>query len=171
MLDYERISDLPREKLLDLATDYAKGWLAMDGVWFQAVEKKRGMDEAVEMDEEAWRRFTVTEANRIKAFLELPDNSGLEGLKRALRFRLYSSLNKDEIEISGNTLTFRVVECRAQSARKRKGMEYHPCKSVGLIEYSGFAKTIDNRFETECVSCYPDITDESAACVWRFTLT
>ena len=169
-MDYENISDLPREKLLELAADYAKGWLAMDGVWFQAVEGKRGMDEAVEMDEEAWRRFTVMEANRIKAFLGLPDNSGIDGLRRALRFRLYSMLNKDEIEIDGDTLTFRVVDCRVQTARSRKGMEFHPCKSVGLIEYSGFAKTIDSRFETRCVSCYPDITDDTCACVWQFIL-
>jgi hypothetical protein len=169
-MDYEKITDLPREKLIELAADYAKGWLAMDGVWFQAVENKRGIDEAVELDIEIWKRFTVMEANRIKSFLGLPDNSGIDGLRRALRFRLYSSLNEDEIEVSGNVLTFRVVSCRVQAARERKGMEFHKCKPVGLGEYDGFAKTIDSRFSTECVSCYPDITEPSCACVWRFTL-
>ena len=169
-MEYEKIADLPREKLIELIGDYAKDWLAMDGVWFQAVESHRGMDEAVEMDVEAWRRFTIIEANRVKAFLGLPENSGLDGLRRALRFRLYAPLNKDEIEIDGNVLTYRVVNCRVQSARQRKNMEFHPCKSVGLVEYTGFAKTIDSRFKTECVSCYPDLTDSSCACIWKFTL-
>ena len=169
-MDYEKIADLPREKLLELVGDYAKNWLAMDGVWFQAVEGKRGMDEAVAMDEEAWRRFTVIEAERIKAFLGLPDNSGIDGLRRALRFRLYAPLNRDEIEIVGNTLTYKVTSCRVQSARKRKNMDFHPCKSVGIIEYAGFARTIDSRFSTECVSCYPDLTEPSCACIWKFTL-
>ena len=169
-MEYEKIADLPREKLIELIGDYAKDWLAMDGVWFQAVESRRGMDEAVEMDVEAWRRFTIIEANRVKAFLGLPENSGLDGLRRALRFRLYAPLNKDEIEIDGNVLTYRVLNCRVQSARQRKNMEFHPCKSVGLVEYTGFAKTIDSRFSTECVSCYPDLTDDSCACIWKFTL-
>ncbi|HNX60409.1 MAG TPA: DUF6125 family protein, partial [Spirochaetota bacterium] len=44
------------------------------------------------------------------------------------------------------------------------------CKSVGIIEYSGFAKTIDDRIDCRCESCYPDITDDSASCIWEFTL-
>jgi argininosuccinate lyase len=52
----------------------------------------------------------------------------------------------------------------------KKGMPFHPCKSVGMIEYGGFAKTIDSRFETECLSCYPDITDAACNCAWKFTL-
>lgn len=169
-MDYKKIEDLPKEKLVELVTDFSKNWLAMDGVWFQSVESKHGMDEAMEHDINAWVRFTVVEANRIKKFLELPEQSGLDGLARALRFRMYSPLNKDEIEIDGNTLTYKVLSCRVQTARERKGMEFHPCKPVGEVEYSGFAKTIDSRFETECVSCYPEITDDSCACIWRFTL-
>ena len=52
----------------------------MDGVWFQSVERKYGMDEAMHHDREAWRVFTITEARRIKQFLELPEHAGLEGL-------------------------------------------------------------------------------------------
>jgi len=49
-------------------------------------------------------------------------------------------------------------------------MQWPPCRSVGLVEYGGFAKPIDDRFSTECVSCYPQITDQSCACCWRFIL-
>jgi len=38
----------------------------MDGVWFQSVEQKVGMDEAIEHDKNAWRNFTIN------GFLEMP---------------------------------------------------------------------------------------------------
>lgn len=166
----ESLKNLSREQLLELISLYSKNWLAMDGVWFQSVERKLGMDEAMYHDGEAWKRFTVIEARRIKNFLGLPEHSGLEGLEKALSFRFYANLNQDEFILQGNTLLYRTLECRVQRARARKGMEFHPCKSVGLIEYAGFAKEIDDRIICQCVSCYPDITDESCACSWLFTL-
>jgi len=164
------IEKMNREELLRLIDIYAKNWLAMDGVWFQSIEQKFGMDEAVEHDENAWRQFTVIEANRIKEFLALPEQAGLDGLKKALELRMYANINADEILIKDNTLTYRTLDCRVQNARKRKGMEFHPCKSVGIIEYTFFAKTIDARLQCEAISCYPDVTDETCTCSWKFTL-
>lgn len=166
----QTIEQMSKEDLLKLIDIYAKNWLAMDGVWFQSIEKKFGMDEAVEHDENAWRVFTVVEANRIKDFLGLPEQAGIDGLKQALQLRMYANINEDEILIQGNTLIYRTLDCRVQNARKRKGMEFHPCKSVGIIEYTYFAKTIDSRFACETVSCYPEITDDTCNCAWKFTL-
>jgi hypothetical protein len=91
------IEKLNREELLALLEIYAKNWLAMDGVWFQSVEQKFGMEEAVAHDENAWRSFSKIEAERIKKFLRLPERAGIEGLKRALAFRLYAAINEDEL--------------------------------------------------------------------------
>lgn len=170
MNNYENLSSYSKDELIKLIKIYSKNWLAMDGVWFQSVERKFGMDEAMYHDEEAWRRFTVIEARRIKEFLKLSDDSGIEGLSKALNLRFYANINEDRIVIEGNTLTYSAIDCRVQTARKRKGMPFHPCKSVGIIEYSEFAKVIDSRFSCECVSCYPDITDETCCCKWKFTL-
>ena len=161
---------LSKEQLLELIEIYAKNWLAMDGVWFQSVEEKFGMDEAMHHDENSWRRFTAIEARRIKAFLKLPGQAGLEGLRQALQFRFYGNLNRNEIVLSEGALLYRCVDCRVQTARRRKGLAFHPCKSVGLIEYAGFAREIDARIRVECVSCYPDVTDSGCACAWKFTL-
>ena len=49
-------------------------------------------------------------------------------------------------------------------------MPLHPCKRVGVIEYAGFARAIDERITCRCLSCYPEVTDESCACAWAFTL-
>ena len=94
------IEQLSKEDLLKLIDIYSKNWLAMDGVWFQSVENKFGMDEAIFHDENAWRVFTVVEANRIKEFLGLPKQAGLEGLKKALQFRMYANINEDEIIVT-----------------------------------------------------------------------
>ncbi len=168
--NYEELNSLTKDQLIDLIGIYSKNWLAMDGVWFQSVERKLGMDEAMHHDKEAWKRFTVIEAKKIKEFLGLSEHPGLKGLEKALMYRFYSNINKSEITIEGNTLIFRMIDCRVQVARERKGMEYHPCKPVGVIEYSGFGKTIDDRIECECLSCYPEITDNSCSCSWKFTL-
>ncbi|MBE6883287.1 MAG: hypothetical protein E7487_01635 [Ruminococcaceae bacterium] len=171
MNNYDNLASYSKEELIRLIEIYSKNWLAMDGVWFQSVERKYGMDEAMYHDAEAWKRFTVTEATRIKEFLGLEEQAGLAGLAKALSLRFYANINEDKTEIEGNTLLYTSVNCRVQRARERKGMPFHPCKSVGLIEYSGFAKVIDRRITCECVSCYPDITDVSCCCKWKFTIT
>lgn len=166
----EALNDYSREQLEELIQMYCKNWLAMDGVWFQSVEKKFGMDEAMEHDIRIWSQFTVIEAKKIKDFLKLPEHPGLDGLEKALKLRLYANINRDEILREDNKLIYRTLDCRVQSARSRKGMEWHPCKPVGETEYSGFAKTIDDRITCKCISCYPDMTDNTCACSWEFTL-
>ena len=166
----KRLEAFSKEQLIELLTIYAKNWVAMDGVWFQSIEQKYGMDEAMFHDERAWERFTAIEARRIKDFLGLPEHPGLEGLAQALALRLDATFNPDAVEIRGNTLIYRVLECRVQTARSRKGMPLHPCKSVGIIEYSGFARAIDERITCRCLSCYPEITDGNCRCAWEFTL-
>ena len=44
---------MSREQLIELLDIYAKNWLAMDGVWFQSVEEKEGMDAAMFHDARA----------------------------------------------------------------------------------------------------------------------
>ena len=147
------LQDLSREQLEELIGLYAKNWLALDGVWFQAAERRYGMDAAMDLDEDAWRRYTEIEARRIKAFLGLAERPGLAGLERALRLRFYGQLNCDEVLREENALVYRVVDCRVQSARTRKGMPLHPCKRVGLVEYAGFARAIDDRLTCDAWYC------------------
>ena len=88
-----------------------------------------------------------------------------------LKHRLYARLNLQEsLEVSDTRVVFRMVDCRVQSARKRKGLTDFPCKSVGLVEYSEFAKTIDPRIETRCIACPPDAHPEEFWCAWEFVL-
>jgi len=165
------LDNFSKEELKKLVQIYARNIYALDGVWFQSIEQKSGMQDAMWHDRNAWRRFTETEAWRIKNFLCLPDRSGLEGLKKALSIR-FSALANPKVELINDkdTLIYRVVDCRVQTARKQKGMPYHPCESVGIIEHAYFAQVIDDRIECETISCFPNVTDKACACSWRFSL-
>jgi hypothetical protein len=166
----ETLAAFSKEELIELVQIYCKSIMVMDGCWFQSIEHKRGMDEAIFHDIEAWKGYVVSEARRIKAFLKLSDQPGLEGLEKALLLHFPSVVADVETTLSGTTLTYRIPNCNVQVARKRKNMELHPCKPVGEVEYSIFAKAIDPRVTCECLSCYPEITDETCSCAWRFTL-
>ncbi len=165
------LAKLSREQLEYLLTDFAKRWLAHDGLWFQQAEKEYGMEEAIKLDAGAWENFTVLEARRIMNFLGLEPGGGLPALKEALNYRLYSLINTQEInEPDEYTLIFRMVDCRVQTARKNKNMDEFPCRPVGLVEYSGFATTIDSRIQTRCLHCPPDDHPEDSYCAWEFTM-
>jgi hypothetical protein len=162
---------LSRDQLIDLLEDAAKNWLAHDGVWFQAVEARFGLEAAMDCDAEAWRRFTPIEARRIMARHGIASDGGLDALAQALGLRLYARINEQTItRQDASTLRFEMNACRVQQARLRRGLPDFPCKSVGLIEYTGFAQTIDPRIETRCLTCPPDPHPDSVWCAWEFTL-
>ena len=163
--------NMPKESLLELLHTVSVNWLANDGVWFQAVEFESGMNDAKRCNDSCWAHFSPFEAWSIKKYLDLPKNPGLEGLKKALGFRLYARINTQSIIEEGpDSFIFQMNECRVQSARKRKGLADYPCKSVGLVEYPYFAKTIDTRITTECIGCPPDEHPEEWFCAWRFKI-
>jgi hypothetical protein len=164
------IEELSREEMLDLLQNFAKNWLAHDGLWFQAVEGAHDLDHAIELDVAAWRRFSPIEARRIKEFLGLSDRPGLEGLQRALEYRFYALLNRQQSEMRDGVLRFFMSDCRVQSARKRRGLPDFPCKPVGMVEYGGFATEIDPRIETRCIACPPDDHPEQYFCGWEFRI-
>ena len=168
-MEFENYS---KEDLIKIIKMHAKNWLAHDGCWFLAAEQRHGLTEAIQIDKEGWRRFTVVEAKRIMKEFNIPENSGIDGLEKALSLRLYASINIQEMErISTEKLLFKMKTCRVQSARERKNLPHFPCKEVGIVEYEGFAKTIDPRIKTKVIACPPDPIERDFHCGWEFTLS
>ena len=167
----EDLENLSKEELMDYIEDVSKNWLAIDGTWFQAIEREFGMEKAIEIDVKSWNIFTVIEAKRIMQRFKIPENGGIPALTNALRFRVYANINKQEIiEISEKRCVFRMNDCRVQSARTRKNLQEFPCKNVGIVEYSLFARTIDKRIETKCICCPPENHPKDYYCAWEFTI-
>jgi hypothetical protein len=150
--------------------DAAKLWLAHDGLWFQEVEKRLGIEAAIAMDKAAWARFSPLEAARVKARLGLPDGGGLGALAKALRGRLYALLNEDDLRLEEGRLVYTMTACRVQEARHRKGLDDFPCREVGIVEYDAFARAVDPRLRVRCLSCPPERRSQAYYCSWEFTL-
>ena len=66
---------------------------------------------------------------------------------------------------------FRMVDCRVQSARRRKALPDLPCKTIGIVKYAEFASTVDPLIQTRCLTCPPDPCPDECCCAWEFTLT
>jgi hypothetical protein len=149
----------------------AKNWLVNDGVWFQSIEFSEGMNDAKRCNDSCWAHFSPFEAQSIKQLLGIPENGGLEGLKRALGFRVYESINIQSInDETENSFVFQMNQCRVQEARERKGLDDYPCKSAGLVEYTYFARAIDSRIKTSCLGCPPDKHPTDWYCAWKFSI-
>jgi hypothetical protein len=165
------LTSMSKKDLLELADTMAANWLTNDGVWFQAVEFSSGLNDAKRCNDSCWAHFSPVEAWSIRKMLDLPDQPGIDGLKRALNFRLYSRINRQSIIADGpDSVILQMNDCRVQSTRKRKGLEDYACKSVGLVEFPYFARSIDPRITTECIGCPPDEHPDEWYCAWRFTL-
>lgn len=163
--------NMSKASLMELMDSTAANWLVNDGVWFQAVEFTSGMNDAKRCNDSCWAQFSPFEAWAIKQFLNLPEKAGIEGLKKALNFRVYARINTQSIVDEGSdSFVFQMNECRVQSARKRKGLDDYPCKSAGLVEYTYFARSVDAGIHTECIGCPPDNHPEEWYCAWRFKI-
>ncbi|MFX1375808.1 MAG: DUF6125 family protein [Promethearchaeota archaeon] len=163
--------ELSKEDLLGYIEDISKNWLAIDGTWFQVVEKEFGINKAIELDVEQWKRFTVIEAKRIMRRFNISKNGGIPALMTALKYRVYANINTQEIiEVSKTRCVFRMNNCRVQYARKTRGLPDFPCRPVGMQEYSLFAKTIDPRIRTNCITCPPGPHPDEYWCAWEFTI-
>jgi hypothetical protein len=166
------LKDLDKDTLIGMLEDFSKNWLAHDGLWFQAVENKFDMETALELDKDAWEKFTVIEAKRIMNRHNIEENSGLDGLKKALNLRLYALINEQAIKNeTENSFEFYMIDCRVQSARARKNLPLFPCKEIGHVEYMLFAKTIDSRIRTDIICCPPDKeAGNDFYCGWKFSI-
>ncbi len=87
-----------------------------------------------------------------------------------MKINIGVSIIYEYIRFISNHCVFRMNSCRIQKARKRQELPDFPCKSVGIIEYSGFAKTINPRIKTTCLVCPPDPHPCDVWCAWEFRL-
>ena len=162
---------MERADLLRTLEMFAKNWLAHDGCWFLAAEEHDGMETAIKLDTRAWERFAEVEARRILSTFNIEANGGLEALEKALGLRMYAVINAQHSEWSEDRkyLRFFMDICCVQETRRRKGLADFPCKSVGLVEYEVFARTVDPRIRTHCLHCPPE-APVGMYCGWEFSL-
>jgi len=168
--DRNWLLSFPKEKLIDLLFLQIRNIWRVDGLYFLGIEEKFGTEAATTIDKNCWSILAKLEARALKELLELKDND-LKSFMAALRatsWALYQEAKEWKVE--SDRAVFKVVSCRTQKARIRKGLGEFPCKQVRWPYLKEFAKEFNPEIEVKCVVCPPDKHEEDRWCEWEFVL-
>ena len=162
-----KLEDLDRTELLRFT---ARNAVTMDGCWFREVEKRFGLQAAVEINKDVQNCYAAVESRRIKELLRL-EGDDLSTLERALPLAFeHSGMDFGIQRISENTLQLTKQLCLPQVTRKRKGLPEYPCKEVGLVTQSAFARGINANIRVTCLLAPPDEHPENIWCQWLYKI-
>ena len=165
------LEKLPRETLIEIIEMLGRNWLTVDGLWFQNIENEFGLETAVRFDEKIWERQSLIEAGRIKRVFEITEKGLLAVVKANIFLAAYfnPAFDFELQEISPNEVIQTCIHCPNQEVRIKQGQEIFPCKKVGLMERTNFAKVIDPEVKVECLVCPPDPRPPNVWCQWKLT--
>jgi hypothetical protein len=142
----------------------------VDGLYFLGIEEKFGTEAATMIDAKCWETMAVLEAKSLHKLFstEKVDLTTLMHLLRNTSWALYQQ-NK-EIEITPTKAILRIVKCRTQETRLRKGLDEFPCKKVRYGYLRNFAQTLNPNIKVVCKTCPPDKHPPNLWCEWHFIL-
>ncbi len=167
MTNLEEYGKLSKAQLVELARMYGRFALSLDGLWFLGVEGLHGIEEAIRLDEEVWRRFGTSEARILKRFLSLDRVTSLEEICRIyLLTPVFGNLG-GQAEIRDGRCRLSVTDCHPQKARIRKNLGEFPCKTVGLAYFEGLLAEMNPDIRFRCVVCPPDGHPDDLWCEWE----
>ncbi len=161
-------SQIPVEKLAELCS---RGTYTLDGLWFTLVEEKYGIDAALEIDIEVWRKLCLAQAKRVLEYLTVKESSPVRQLIRVIELDPMLNIFKPEaIELTDKHAVLRFTDCPPQKARLRDGRGEFPCKSVALAFLNSYIEVINPRIRMSCIACPPDKHPQEYWCQWQFDL-
>lgn len=158
---------LTKEELIDLLRLYGRLALTIDGLWFLALERIKGTDEAIRIDEEVWGQYGKWKGNLLKRFLSVTEVNSLEDICRCyLLTPIFANLG-GQAEIRGDKCYLRVTECYPQKARISKGLGEFACKGVGMAYFGALLTALNPDIRFRCVVCPPDEHSKEVWCEWE----
>ena len=114
------------------------------------------------------------EARRLVKSLGFPREE-IKDLARFLKYSHWAIFENIEIaELTANTFRMRTLNCSAQSAAKKWGMEYYDCGTGGLRIRNGFFKGINPKAKVQKIFSPPEARPEGrraiVSCEWLVSL-
>ena len=168
--DRKMLSEMPKEKLLDLFFLNIRNLWRVDGLYFLGIEDKYGIDIANEMDANCLKVMGKLEARELKKLLGYKEGD-IASFMHLLKNTSWSLDQKfKEIEVTQTKGVFRVTECGTQKTRIRKGLGVFPCKKGRFGYLKSFAEEVNPNIEVTCKVCPPDGRPEGLWCEWEFKL-
>jgi hypothetical protein len=118
--------------------------------------------------------YGLQEARRLTKALGFPREE-IKDLARFLKFSHWAIFENIEIaELTANSFRMRTLDCSAQSAAKRWGMEYYDCGVEGLRIRSAFFKGINPKAKVNRIFTPPEARPEGTraivSCEWLISL-
>ena len=161
-------SKIPVAKLVELCSRSA---YTLDGLWFTLVEEKFGLDTALEIDIEVWRRLCRTQAKRVPKYFSVDEGSSIRNLIKVVELDPILAVFKPEVvELTDWRAVLRCTDCLPQKVRTRDGRGEFPCKPVGIAIFSSYIEVIDPEIKLTCLTCPPDAHPAEFWCQWLFEL-
>jgi hypothetical protein len=114
------------------------------------------------------------EARRLVKALGFPREE-IKDLTRFLKYSHWAIFENIKIaELTTNSFRMRTLDCSAQRAAKRWGLEYYDCRTGGLRIRSGFFKGINPKAKVQRIFSPPEARPEGrraiVSCEWLVSL-
>lgn len=145
-------------------------WFRFEGFIRAKVPEAYGSKEYYQLMEE----YGLEEARRLVKALGFPREK-IEDLAKFLKYSHWAIFENMEIrELTTTSFRMRTLDCSAQNAAKRWGMEYYDCGAEGLRIRSGFFRGINPNAKVQRIftppEAAPEGTREIVSCEWLISL-
>ena len=142
--------------------------IAVDGLWFMAVEKGRGFDEALRLDIDVWAGYAPVVVKRIRREFGIR-GEGLEALREVISHDpLWWSMDVKIVEDSAGRLAFEVRDCPSLMAQEKMGRDTLTCEPVERAYLEALAKAVDPGIKVEALKLPPRKSPDEVCCRWAF---
>ena len=143
-------------------------WMRIEGLIQQRAPGVYGSEEYYQLFED----YGAEEAKRLLKVLGFPRRE-IKDLTRFLKYSHWAIF--ENIEIAGLTadhFIMRTLDCSAQRAAKRWGLDYYDCGAGGLRIRNGFFKGINPRARVQRIFTPPEAGPRPAvaSCEWLISL-
>ena len=145
-------------------------WLRFEGLIQQKAPKLYGGEEYYQLYED----YGSEEARRLVKALGFPTEE-IKDLVRFLQHSHWAIFENIEIaEVTASSFRMRTLDCSAQRAAKKWGLEYYDCGAGGLRIRNGFYKGINPRAKVQRVFTPPEARPAGrpagASCEWLISV-
>ena len=145
-------------------------WMRMEGLIQQNAPEVYGSQEYYQIFED----YGSEEARRLFKALGLPREK-ISDLASFLKYSHWAIFENIEIaELTGSSFRMRTLDCSAQRAAKRYGLEYYDCRTGGTRIRNGFFRGINSRAQVQRIftpaESRPEGRPDIVSCEWLISL-
>ncbi len=145
-------------------------WMRIEGLIQQRAPEVYGSDEYYQLFED----YGSEEARRLIKALDLPREE-IKDLTQFLKYSHWAIFENIEIAgLTANSFRMRTLDCSAQRAAKKWGLDYYDCGAGGLRIRNGFFKGTSPRARVRRIFTPPETRPEGtpaiASCEWLISL-